>query len=515
MSFFESYEPPVNGARPGAVDALEVATPATPASSSAVALDLPALARLARELGPRDLPAIVDRARQIGRELGSVLSTDPRSEGTAAYYRWQVRNRDGSTAPVEGPTIDLMDALAGEWGRLTYQIEILREAGSRVWLRARVIDLVTLVIHERPYVAHLREPPGHLASKHDEAERWRVMQLQSAESKAIRGVLERVIPQHVQLEALAAAREAASSTQLGLVPVLDKAGKPITDRDGRPQMRRRTLSEAVDEAVRGLSQLSPPVPLELVERWLGRSRASWIASDLGALRQLYRRWRAGELTVELLEREVAELEVGRGSSLPVAGALEAPVDRLDSLGLGSAPAASAPPPPRASEGTPSGAAAPGGGSSPGVQRGEGEGRPVSDVTTRSDRDRLRGELEQLRAEYPELVGRYAATLSARAPAARIAEVLDTVKHEIEERRRASVERRSEPAAPALPPAPDDDEAPDLSGAELLAEIRALSRDLGPDALPAALRYAKIPQLDGAPDPALRLVLEALLERIPV
>lgn len=509
VSFFDSYEPPVNGARPGAVDALEVATPA---SSSAVALDLPALARLARELGPRDLPAIVDRARQIGRELGSVLSTDPRSEGSAAFYKWQVRNRDGSTATVEGPTIDLMDALAGEWGRLTYQIEILREAGSRVWLRARVIDLVTLVIHERPYVAHLREPPGHLASKHDEAERWRVMQLQSAESKAIRGVLERVIPQHVQLEALAAAREAASSTQLGLVPVTGKDGKPI-ERDGRPQMRRRTLAEAVDEAVRGLSQLSPPVPLELVERWLGRLRSSWIASDLGALRQLYRRWRAGELTVEILEREVAELEAGRGSSIPVAGTLEAPVDRLESLGLGSAPGAGATPPPRASEATPVGATASGGGSPPGVQRGEGEGRPVSDVTTRSDRDRLRGELEQLRAEYPELVGRYAATLSARAPAARIAEVLDTVRREIEERRQG-VERRSAPA-PAAPPAGDDDEEPDLSGAELLAEIHALSRDLGPDALPAALRYAKIPQLDGAPDPVLRRVLEALLERIPV
>jgi hypothetical protein len=147
------------------------------------------------------------------------------------------------------------------------------------------------------------------------------------------------------------------------------------------------------------------------------------------------------------------------------------------------------------------------------ERGEGEGRPVSDVTPRSDRERLRGELEQLRAEYPELVGRYAATLSARAPAARIAEVLDTVRREIEERRQG-VERRSSPA-PAPAPAADDDEEPDLSGAELLAEIHALSRDLGPDALPAALRYAQIPQLDGAPDPALRRVLEALLERIPV
>lgn len=537
-------------------EALEVRGPSAPSSS----LNLPEIVRLARELGPRDLKYVLERAREIGTQLGRILDPNPKNQSTGAYYRWEQGGK-----VVEGPTIDLMQAIAYEWGRIAYQIDIVEERGVRVKLRARVIDLMSLVITDREGTYNLRPAPANFAKKPEEADRWRVMQLQAAQSKAARGVLEDVIPLAVIETALDAAREAAASMQLGEVAVTDDKGKPVLDKGGKPVKRRRTLAEAVDAAVKGLGTLSPPPDLALVEKWIGRPRAQWVAPDLSALRGLYDRWRRGEITPEGFAAEVAsddEPEVA------------APADRLDSLGLGPSPSTASPRGPDAGGARSSGTAASPASASPGA----GAAAPTRTVGADLDvlvraveaaggtlhlatgRDRLIRHDVDLTEEHwaavlalgqqggrLEIVG--GTTLSVpTAPTARGSVVdlevllgvlaagpmaVDQAKERFKSASdpviRKLVAARWDPivqigtqtgrlrvdggiislTTPAEPGPTDD-----LTLAELAEECAALGADLGRDVMQAALAEAGIPQVDGAPEEALRRLHVALLARLP-
>lgn len=510
MSFFDdaTYEEP--GAQRRDDDApLDVVSRVGAQASQG--FDLAQLARLARELGPRDMAEINSRARQIGAELGRVLDPNPKNEGTGAYYRWAVKNRDGTKGTIEGPTIGLMDALVEVWGRLVYQVEILEERGQRVTLRARVIDLVSLVIHERPYIAHLRPPPSRFASNADESERWRVMQLQSAESKAIRGVLERVVPQSVQHLALEAAKEAAAGAQLGNVPALDDQGKPIL-RDGKPVMRRATLPEAIDAAVKGLGTLTPPPDFGLVERWLGRPRSQWVASDLAALRGLYARWKRGELTPAGFAAEVAEQEAASAGTAEEQHENGTGGDRLSGLGLGNTAGAPSPSTTSATGGSSASAAGPapseGGGASP---------SPKNKPTTEGDAEVLAQVLAKgggrVVTNIAKSMWREAMNLARVGDDRWSAAIAHGVKAGWFVSTGFELQLPSHAAASdRLPREPDAvDQMPD---AEVLDEARALAAELGEGDVAAAFEAAGIPTLDGAPMPAVRNVLRELLKHVP-
>lgn len=514
MSFFDeaTYEEPSAQRRDDDAPLDVVSRVGAQASQG---FDLAQLARLARELGPRDMAEINSRARQIGAELGRVLDPNPKNEGTGAYYRWAVKNRDGTKGTIEGPTIGLMDALVEVWGRLVYQVEILEERGQRVTLRARVIDLVSLVIHERPYIAHLRPPPSRFASNADESERWRVMQLQSAESKAIRGVLERVVPQSVQHLALEAAKEAAAGAQLGNVPALDDQGKPIL-RDGKPVMRRATLPEAIDAAVKGLGTLTPPPDFGLVERWLGRPRAQWVASDLAALRGLYARWKRGELTPAGFAAEVAEQEAAGAGAAEEQHENGTGGDRLSGLGLGNT--AGAP--------SPSTTSATGGSSAPaaGPAPSEGGGAAPSKANVGEDLDALvRGlekaggpvTIEQAKERF-KVEANLQALRSARwDPVFALGLQLGRLVLTRDEARKLDLVSVSKGSAEDLPPEAGEPDAVDqMPDDEVLDEARALAAELGEGDVAAAFEAAGIPTLDGAPMPAVRNVLRELLKHVP-
>lgn len=552
-----SYEEP---AKRRDDEALEVRGPSAPAS----ALNLPELVRLARELGPRDLKHVIERAREIGTQLGRIIDPNPKNQSTGAYYKWEQGGK-----VVEGPTIDLMQAIAYEWGRIAYQIDILEERGTRVKLRARVVDLMSLVITDREGTYNLRPAPAGFASKPEEADRWRVMQLQAAQSKAARGVLEDVIPLAVIDAALEAAREAASSLQLGEVVVVDDKGKPVLDKQGKPVKRRRTLAEAVDAAVRGLGTLSPPPDLALVERWIGRPRAQWVASDLSALRGLYDRWRRGELTPESFAAMVLA-EEGAPAEQPSG-------DRLDSLGLGSAPApAQAPPGAGAGAGGPSVAQD----ASASIQlHGELDTlvRAVTDaggmLHLATARDKLirpgatlteerwaailqlgqaAGRLMILGGTTLAVPGSMAMAAPATAPArTSVGEDLDVLTRVLEaaggplslEQAKEQFKSSSDPVIRKLVAArwdpvialgqqmgkirvdgglvslvrqvaePQSDLHPMTLG-ELAEECLALGADLGRDVMQAALVEAGIPVVDGASEEALRRLHTALLARLP-
>lgn len=515
MSFFDeaTYEEPSAQRRDDDAPLDVVSRVGSPASQG---FDLAQLARLARELGPRDMAEINSRARQIGAELGRILDPNPKNEGTGAYYRWAVKNRDGTKGTIEGPTIGLMDALVEVWGRLVYQVEILEERGQRVTLRARVIDLVSLVIHERPYIAHLRPPPSRFASNADESERWRVMQLQSAESKAIRGVLERVVPQSVQHLALEAAKEAAAGAQLGNVPALDGQGKPILGKDGKPVMRRATLPEAIDAAVKGLGTLTPPPDFGLVERWLGRPRAQWVASDLAALRGLYARWKRGELTPAGFAAEVAEQEAASaGGAADEQHENGTGGDRLSGLGLGNT--AGAP--------SPSTTSATGGSSAPAAGPAPSEGGGASPST--KNKPTTEGDAEVLAQVLAKAGGRVVTNIakSMWREAMNLARVGDdrwnaAIAHGAKAgwfvATGYELQLPSHAAQQDLPPEPEGepDAVDKMPDDEVLTESRSLMADLGEGLVDEAFAAAGVLSLDGASMDTERKVLRELLKRVP-
>ena len=105
-------------------------------------------------------------------------------------------------------------------------------------------------------------------------------------------------------------------------------------------------------------------------------------------------------------------------------------------------------------------------------------------------------------------------ITTRTSVDRLEWLVRETRRVVAERQRAAAEAaRAAPVAP-VEQLPAEPEWQGPVGAELVAEVQSLARDLGPDLLKAALRHAGIPAVDGAPEPALRRVLEHLLGEIP-
>lgn len=142
----------------------------------------------------RDQKRLIHEAKQIG----GLLAGD-------AFYRFPTGG-----AQVQGASIGLAEALAQAWKAISYQVNILHvehlsTGGRRVHLRARVMDMHSLVASEVDQVVTTSAPPGKFGAKEDQAERWHSMQTQSATSKIVRNVILRVIPDWFVEAALQAA----------------------------------------------------------------------------------------------------------------------------------------------------------------------------------------------------------------------------------------------------------------------------------------------------------------------
>lgn len=286
----------------------ETQMPVLHRKAAPVASEDRALLEAAQFAGPRDIKAMLKEARRIGELLGD-----------QGFYSW----RQGGSQ-IEGPTIALAYALSQVWGRSRTQVIVVEEEGNRVKLRGRYIDLLTIAVTERDFLAHLAEPPGKYAQKPDQAERWRVMQLQSAASKAVRGAILAGLPAWYVDAAFQAAKSAAARTNTG--------GKPLGD-------ARRDAIEYL-----GALGLDP----EDLEAYLELPVDLWAAGELGELRKLARGLKNGEVALATVKAENAAKRSPQAQQDPVSYMGEvvgqAPASRLDSIGLGGSAKPAAPPP---------------------------------------------------------------------------------------------------------------------------------------------------------------------------
>jgi len=233
------------------------------------------LVKVAREVPRLERKELIERAREVGKLLGET-----------AYYSYPVG--DGR---AEGPTIDLMDALASEWGRIVTAARFVEQTRKdRVHLRGLVIDLMNVNVVERPYVGHMAAAPGKFASKPDQVARWETMQLQSNASKAVRNALEHAWFQNAAVDA------AKASVSDDILIARDRDGKVIIDKKTNKPVRRE-LQEAREIAARALFDRFKVTTAEL-EGWLAVPLPLWTVEEIKVLRQLYADLRNGRATVE-------------------------------------------------------------------------------------------------------------------------------------------------------------------------------------------------------------------------
>lgn len=120
-------------------DALSAADPSTPASAPALSLPSP------QRLAPADLPADIQRAREIWRQANERVAEFPR--GHIDLLRWEAANAPRATvdAAPAGPALGLADALRAS---LRQRPDLFTHAGMNPLAMARV---------RVAYAAHVRD----------------------------------------------------------------------------------------------------------------------------------------------------------------------------------------------------------------------------------------------------------------------------------------------------------------------------------------------------------------------
>lgn len=237
------------------------AQPATAPSS-----DYEAFMRASIGGPPRDEKAMIAAAKRIGELLGP-----------KAFYSFPAGG-----GRIEGASIDLAYALVQTWGRCLCRCMLIQSEGNRVMLRGQFVDLHSVSIVERDYTATLSPPPGRFANKPDQADRWRVMQEQSAISKAVRGAILGGLPAWYVAAALDAAFGVVESKVLKgktLVQARADAAKYFTDV--------WKLSQAELEAV------------------TDKAIDLWTTAEIAALQDLAADLKAGRTAVESIRAQVA------------------------------------------------------------------------------------------------------------------------------------------------------------------------------------------------------------------
>lgn len=174
------------------------------------------MVRIATRAPPRDVPALIAAAEAIGTRMGA-----------DGFYSFPVSTKDGPKT-VEGPSIDLVEALREPWGHTAVMCRIAAISGNKVLLEAEVFDGKSGNLTERPNMFTLSSPPGKFANNAEQANRWLAMQFQSAVSKSVRGALEHALPAWYVNAAFVAAKR-ADEKKWTTGPALEDAIKRSVD----------------------------------------------------------------------------------------------------------------------------------------------------------------------------------------------------------------------------------------------------------------------------------------------
>lgn len=247
----------------------------------------PAPANLAVREAAHDegiLGSLVRLSQSIERDLARMIQTAEQLGGLLAEDAFYSFPAGGDR--IEGPSIDLAQALAQAWGGIVYEVrmlssETLPSGARKIRLRATVTDARTLVAASVDQEITTSPPPAKFARNVEQTERWHSMQVQSASSRAVRNVILRVLPAWYVSAGLRAAKNQASKNALG--------GK------GLPEARTAAVAHM------GKLGLTQPELEEIV----GMPVELWASPQLSTLRGFAEEMAAGRLSVERVRSDLA------------------------------------------------------------------------------------------------------------------------------------------------------------------------------------------------------------------
>jgi hypothetical protein len=194
-------------------------------------------------IGAQPVAMYRDEAR-IFQKLAALAA----AAGTDWFYKYPVRNQDGSQGWIEGPSIKLANDVARIFGNCIIEVREL-DVGDAFVFYARFSDIETGFSMERAY----RQRKTQSSIKSKDQQRQLDIAYQIGQSKAIRNVI-------------------CNSLQIYSDYAFDRARDSLIDQIGKdlPRWRERT--------VEGLARI--PVELHRVERRVGRAAKDWLASNI-------------------------------------------------------------------------------------------------------------------------------------------------------------------------------------------------------------------------------------------
>lgn len=147
----------------------------------------------------------VQRPRSI-TEVADKVFEEARLAGADFFYRWKVKNKDGSTGIIQGGSIDIAMAFARNFSNCASDIEV-NETQTHFVFKASVIDLETGFTFPRLF----RQRKNQRMSKKMDIDRAEDIAFQIGQSKAQRNVWLKIMPNWMLSKAITIAMDAEST----------------------------------------------------------------------------------------------------------------------------------------------------------------------------------------------------------------------------------------------------------------------------------------------------------------
>lgn len=189
---------------------------------------------------PRRIPAVVGKLREMAM-VGS----------ERFYYRWEVKNTDGTKKPVEGLSIKGANSLAMIYGNCSIDVDG-RETETHYYIKATFIDLESGANMTREF----RQRKKMNLGKRMDADRAEDIAFQIGQSKAIRNVITNALDPF--------ATEMLEQAQKGVLARIER----------NPEKALNWILETAG---------SHNVSLQRLELYVARPKAEWVAVHMAKL----------------------------------------------------------------------------------------------------------------------------------------------------------------------------------------------------------------------------------------
>jgi hypothetical protein len=196
-----------------------------------------------RVIGAQPVAVYRDETR-ILQKLAALAA----AAGSDWFYRFPVKNKDGSQNWIEGCSIKLTNDVARIFGNCAVEVREI-DVGDAWTFYARFTDIETGFSMERAY----RQRKSQVSLKTKDADRQQDIAYQIGQSKSIRNVI-------------------SNGLQIYCDYAFDHARNSLVDKIGKD------LASWRERTVQGLAKI--PVELARAERVIGRASKDWLAPDI-------------------------------------------------------------------------------------------------------------------------------------------------------------------------------------------------------------------------------------------